>query len=435
MTDRNPFGIPQAKAPDWFRMARDEADPTVGEIWVYDAIDSWWGVSAQSFIEALDALGDVTAINMYVNSPGGSVYEALAMRSAIARHSARVTAYVDGIAASAASFLITGADEIVMSANSELMIHDALMVVYGNAAELRDGADHIERISENIARMYSDRAGQTPADWRALMVAETWYSDQEAVDAGLADRVAPVPKKAGADDMASNVFDLSAYAHQGRADAPTPYTAAAVATARRKLVSELLYSPAEADAKITASMLERRGQRPAEPGNSTISTTNQEGVDHMADIINGLRTRLGIKPEATLTDDQLLEAVDQALAERAEPAAVAATEGTVVVDSATLESLRADAAAGRTALDAQIGSRRDSVVDAAITAGKIPVARREHYRNLLNLDEEGTTTALAALEAGLVVNTEASGYTGGVAEVNDEDSLFRTFIPEITKES
>jgi ATP-dependent protease ClpP protease subunit len=424
---------PQASGPEWFRMARSEADDKLGEIYVYDVIDSWWGVSAQSFVEALVGLGDVDRINLYVNSPGGSVYEALAMRAALSRHEAHVTAYVDGMAASAASFLITGANEIVMSAGAEIMIHDASVIAWGNAEDHRDAATDLDRISNNIAGMYASRAGGDVADWRALMLAETWYSDQEAVAAGLADRVDAAPKPA-TEDKAANVFDLSAFAHAGREAAPDPLSPAAIATARRKLVAERNHTPAEADARITASMLERRGPRPAEPGTTT--TTNQEGVDHMADIIKGLRDRLGIKPEATLTDEQLLEAVDEALTERAEPTTNTTTvpAGTVVVDEAALAELRQDAAAGRAARDEQIGSRRDGVVDAAIRAGKVPVARRAHYRTLLDADEEGTTDLLNKLEGGAVVNVTPTGYTGGISEsaTDSDDSLFSTFYPSAT---
>lgn len=433
---KNPFGIPQAKNPEWFSMARNEADPTKGEIYVYDVIDPYWGVSAQGFAEALTALGDVTEIAMYVNSPGGAVSQALSMRAMLARHPAKITAYVDGMAASAASFLITGADEIVMSANSELMIHDASNYAYGNAAEMRSNAERLDRVSDNIAEMYAGRAGGEPADWRALMVAETWYSDKEAVEAGLADRIAEVPTKTAAPADGDNVFDLSVYAHAGRRAAPDPLRTAAVATARRKLVTERNYSPADADAKILASMVERRGDRPAEPGTTT--TTNQEGVDHMADIIKGLRTRLGIKAEATLTDDQLLEAVDQALAERAEPVTNAVPEGTVLIDSAALEELRNAATLGATAHADLTAARRAGIVDKAIDEGRIPVARRDQYLALVNADEEGAVEVINSLAAGLVVNTKAKSYTGGVAEAtDDDDTLFATFYgdDDTTKEN
>lgn len=205
---------PRAEAP------AVQVDGSTAQIRLYDVIDEygdWWGVSSREFTRVLDELPvGVGEIRLLINSPGGSVFEGIAIMNALRRHSARVVAIVEGLAASAASFIAVSADEVIMSPNSELMIHDAWGVAVGNAAELRQYADLLDHLSDNIASVYAARAGGTAAEWREIMTGEAWYSADEAVAAGLADRV---------DDgrpAAENRFDLSVFQHAGRAAAPPP---------------------------------------------------------------------------------------------------------------------------------------------------------------------------------------------------------------------
>ena len=187
---------------------------------LYDPIDSWggeWGVSAKEFTSTLDNLGrDVQTIQLHLNSPGGEVFEGIAILNALRNHKAKVVAVVDGIAASAASFIACGADELVMGQNAELMIHDARGICMGNAGDMQQMTDLLNHLSDNIASVYAAKAGGTKADWRTAMLAETWFSADEAVAAGLADRVE------GDTEQPTNTFDLSIFAHAGRADAPVP---------------------------------------------------------------------------------------------------------------------------------------------------------------------------------------------------------------------
>lgn len=188
---------------------------------IYDPIDSWggdWGVSAKEFADALDGI-DSPDIHLHINSPGGEVFEAVAIANLLRAHPAKITARVDGIAASAASFIAASADELVMARNTEFMIHDAWGMGIGNAADMRDLADTLDRLSDNIAAIYAEKSGGTTEEWRAAMVAESWYSADEAVAAGLADRVdRPV-----ADEAAKASFDLAGmFQHAGRAEAPAP---------------------------------------------------------------------------------------------------------------------------------------------------------------------------------------------------------------------
>lgn len=200
----------------------NKGDSSTAVLRLYDPIDSWgemFGVSAKEFAAALDQIPDtVNEIRLHINSPGGEVFEGIAILNALRNHPARVTAVVDGIAASAASFVAVGADELVMARNSELMIHDAWGLVVGNAEDMRAMVDLLDRQSNNIAAVYAEKAGGTVESWRAAMSAETWYLADEAVAAGLADRVDS--KKSA--DGAKNRFDLSIFNYAGRDAAPDP---------------------------------------------------------------------------------------------------------------------------------------------------------------------------------------------------------------------
>lgn len=194
---------------------------SVATLRIYDVIDSWgdvWGISAKEVAEALDALGpNVREIDLRLNSPGGEATEGVAILNVLRAHPARVVATVDGLAASAASFLACGADETIMARNSQVMIHDAWGLVIGNADDMRHYAGVLDKLSDNIASIYAAKASGTVEQWRTAMRAESWYNADEAVTAGLADRVldAEAPP-------AQDRFDLTVFAHAGREAAPDP---------------------------------------------------------------------------------------------------------------------------------------------------------------------------------------------------------------------
>jgi ATP-dependent protease ClpP protease subunit len=217
---------PAERAPLRAQIVSTDDGAGTATLRLYDPIDSWggvWGVSASEFADALDALDDsVNQIELRLNSPGGEVFEAVTILNLLRQHPADVTAHVDGLAASAASFLAAGADELVMGKNSTLMIHDAWGVCVGPAADMRQMGDLLDKLSNNIGAIYQAKAGGTLADWRGAMLAESWYDAQEAVDAGLADRVDGADEDEEAVESAENRFDLSMFKHPGREDAPPP---------------------------------------------------------------------------------------------------------------------------------------------------------------------------------------------------------------------
>jgi ATP-dependent Clp protease protease subunit len=192
-------------------------------IYVYDVIVAsdadaeWWGgVSAESFVKALRGMsGDV---QLRINSPGGDVFGAKAMAQAVREYPGKVTAHVDGYAASAASYLATSAESTIMASGSMIMIHKAWTIALGNADEFRATAGLLEKIDGTIAADYAasaERRGKNAQDFEALMAAETWFTPAEAIEAGLAD------EEAGDRIHAKVEWDLSAYDHAPAPSAPS----------------------------------------------------------------------------------------------------------------------------------------------------------------------------------------------------------------------
>lgn len=180
----------------WYKVNNKSDDDDTTEVYVYDIIGGWFGVDAAEFVKELQDIS-TSHIKVRINSPGGNVYDSVAIHNALMMHSAEITVYVDSLAASGASVIAQAGDKIIMLPGSQMMIHDALMYAVGNAKELREQADFLDGQSQNIARMYAARAGGEPDEWREKMLAETWYFAQEAVDAGLADEIY---SKAGTDE-------------------------------------------------------------------------------------------------------------------------------------------------------------------------------------------------------------------------------------------
>lgn len=162
----------------------------LGEITTW-AWEEYGEMSSVTFKEKLDAVGDVSTIHLYVNSPGGSVFEGIAIANMLKRHKARVIGHVEALAASIASNIIASCDEVRMPSNSMLMIHNALNGVFGNAKELRKAADDLDRINEVQIETYMAKVGNkaTEEQIRALMDEETWISAKEAYELGLCDVV------------------------------------------------------------------------------------------------------------------------------------------------------------------------------------------------------------------------------------------------------
>lgn len=159
----------------------------VPKLYVFGVIGGYDNDSAD-FVQAVHGI-DAKTIDLHVNSPGGFVYDGVAMYEALQAHSATVNVHIDGLAASAASFLAQAGDSIDIAKAGRMMIHDAQGVGIGSPADMREYADLLDSVSNDISEIYAARAGGKPATWRTAMTATTWYSASQAVDAKLADRV------------------------------------------------------------------------------------------------------------------------------------------------------------------------------------------------------------------------------------------------------
>ncbi len=212
---------------DWYRIS-DQGESGAVSIDIYDEIGAW-GVTGADFVAALDRLPVSTrTIALNLNSPGGSVFDGLAIASRLRRHPAQVHVTVDSVAASIASVIAMSGDTVTMTRGSQMMIHDPSGLVMGGAADMRQMADLLDKIGrDSIADAYVQRAGGTHDEWLARMADESWYSAEEAVAIGLA---TAVEGEQQAEPAARH--DLAAYGfrHAGREAAPDP---GAADTARR----------------------------------------------------------------------------------------------------------------------------------------------------------------------------------------------------------
>lgn len=226
----------QAARRDWFRVVNHDSGDV--EVQIYDEI-GYWGVTAEDFVAEIRQI-TAPAFTLRINSPGGEVFDGLTIYNAILDHPAQVDVVVDGIAASAASFIAQAGDVVRMNRGAQMMIHDASGLCWGNAADMQDMADLLNKLSDQIAGIYAARGGGTVEAWRERMRDEMWLTGQEAVDTGLADEVVATPPRRGDDTDGNedqddggppaNRWDLSVFRYAGRdaAPAPTPVPTAAV---------------------------------------------------------------------------------------------------------------------------------------------------------------------------------------------------------------
>lgn len=186
----------------WYRIDNQTGDGPA-RIYIYDVIDLF-GVDAAQLVPEIAAL-NTDQIELHINSPGGNVFDAVAIYNALREHPARVESRIDGIAASAASYIAQAAETVVMAQHSMMMIHEPWGITLGDAEDHRKQSETLDRIGNTIASIYAERAGGSVDEWRDRMHEESWFDDQEAVAVGLADSVA------GSNEAVENRFDLTMY--------------------------------------------------------------------------------------------------------------------------------------------------------------------------------------------------------------------------------
>jgi len=186
----------------WYEIKakKDSAD-----IYIYDEI-GYFGISASAFIRELQGLGELP-LNVYINSPGGEVFDGIAIYEALGRHEGLVNVVVDALAASIASVIAQAGDQRTMAKAATMMIHEPWGLAIGDSEEMAKMGGMLDLIGDQVAGIYARHAGGTVEEWRTRMAEETWYKADEAVAAGLADMVAGPSQNA----YAGRVFNLAKF--------------------------------------------------------------------------------------------------------------------------------------------------------------------------------------------------------------------------------
>lgn len=185
---------PAALGPGHARVAAADGG-TEADVYIYGDIGGWWdGIQADAFAKEIDALG-VETINVRLNSPGGVVFDGIAIYNALVRHKATVIVHIDGIAASIASVIAMAGDEVRIAEGAHVMIHKPWSIAVGDADAMRKEGEILDKLEAGILDIYEARTDQARDQLSKWLAAETWFGAQEAVDAGFADTVVPAKKK------------------------------------------------------------------------------------------------------------------------------------------------------------------------------------------------------------------------------------------------
>ena len=174
-------------AETWYTL-RASSQRGVVDLMLYGEIGAW-GISANQFARDLKALGDVSQINLHVHSPGGDVFEGMAMYNLLRNHPARVEGTVDGLAASMGSVILMAANVIRIPENAMIMVHKPWGIQGGDADEMRRYADLLDKVEDSLVAAYTNKTGKTADEVKVLLAAETWMTGAEAVELGFADEL------------------------------------------------------------------------------------------------------------------------------------------------------------------------------------------------------------------------------------------------------
>ena len=172
----------------WYQIQAKKDKPKAAEISIHDEI-GLWGISASAFMRDLRGMGELDEIHLSIHSPGGDVLDGWAIYNSLKNSKAKITARVEGLAASMASVILMAADTVEIPENAYVMIHNPWGLAIGDADEMRDTADLLDKLGNGLVNAYTSRTGNTEADVREWMDAETWMDGKEAVERGFADKL------------------------------------------------------------------------------------------------------------------------------------------------------------------------------------------------------------------------------------------------------
>lgn len=392
-----------------------------------------------------NADGDIV---VRVNSPGGDVYEGIGILNALREYDGDITVVVESAALSAASFIAVGCGgRVVARPYSEIMIHKAWSMVAGNADDVRKKIADLERQDEKIAQIYAESAGGETSEWLDVMAAETWYTAQEALDAGLVDAIeeAKRPEREPVSAFAgSRVYASCRYA--GRKDAPAPKISRAETPPEEgksmsilnQLADELGKSPddvvkalsgffnEQVSVEATVDITYPEGVRVAPTEKVTVSPVvdGEEGIPAGAEFavaevaegfdaevdeagvvtitapsgaepgekaeftidVNGVAVPLVVEVRAVSEDEE--EAEEATPSEPLADESVGHRDDVVTLDRDTYNALREAAAHGQKAYEAAEARKLDDEVDEWVRDGRISAALRNKAREAIHRDAQ-----------------------------------------------
>lgn len=203
----------RASAGSWYTIRGKKGKQDEAEVLIFDEI-GYWGIMASQFVEDLNKI-DAKTLHVRINSPGGSVFEGVAIYNALLRHKARVVVHVDGIAASIASIIAMAGDEIIMGVGATMMIHRPWSIAIGDSGAMRKEAEILDKLEEALVDVYEKRTSQDRSKIKDWLAAETWFTAKEAVDEKFADSLAEAAEEEEdeANACMAKHFDLSFFSN------------------------------------------------------------------------------------------------------------------------------------------------------------------------------------------------------------------------------
>ena len=285
--------------------------------------DIGWENTAKQVQERLNEL-DGAPVRVRINSGGGDVYEGIAILNTLRAYSGDITVVIESLAASAASFIAVGAgSRVVIRPNAEVMVHKAWAMLSGNADDIDKMRADLARQDVKLAKIYADRAGGAPDDWLSVMAAETWYTAEEALAAGLVDEIEDAKQPA----MASLGAMRAQFKFANRAAAPPP-------PVTRSESGDETTKPSDGqkgDAMSIKNLAQELGVEPDELRkklsgffNETVKITGDVDVTYPDDvkIVPTERITVDAKIGDTTADDEQVEVIPEGAEPQPTPGAV-----------------------------------------------------------------------------------------------------------------
>ena len=332
----------------WYQIKAKADKPKSADISIHDEI-GLWGVSASAFMRDLRGMGELDEINLSIHSPGGDVLDGWAIYNAIKNNKARVTARVEGLAASMASVILMAADTVEIPENAYIMIHNPWGLAVGDAEEMRDTADLLDKLGNGLVNAYASRTGNDEDEIREMMSAETWMDGKEAVERGFADKLI------GAVALSARAFDSRKFKMTPKSLQANSETAPEVAP-----VDETANAPVEPIAPVDAD-----AETEVEPQAPEVEVTEPQAKSLLSRFtaLFGGETDETLKAALSAKDGEILAAkteIDALKAQVAalEPKAKAFDEATAEI--ARLEAERQTAEAKAAAQVASLGFTPES---------------------------------------------------------------------------